>query len=865
MKKTLIYILAAAAVLGACSREPMDNPGGIPSDHSGITLTPVCSRPGTKADTTTPGDPTYNENTIADYFWFIYGDAAGTDLRVCGHETGSSSKNINLDEEFPTGGTGYAYVVANLPSDKFTYVAAEGTSKGGIQYEGTVYSTLSEIQSLPIELSFYNATSATTGTVAPGNFVMRTSAPVSFELAERTNVRVTASLARVSIKIVLDLKVAQEINQSETTAAGLENYKKTWIADVDHIQAYMLWGSTHSTVAGTPIEYGDETKDGFYSASPRYAMYGYDVQNGKYAESGYNYDLGGYWNGSSVDGNAVNAKGNGQTLQIPTSVWKVAYKVKQDENNEPIWIWNTGTAAADQTDDNIGNLSLGDWDYELKDGQKQELLDEDGNVMRYLAKENVERKYWMLSSTPLYTTPISWDVNGAHAPYIKIILPWQGCKRANEGTGDITEQDSKTTEFYYKILIPNRTTLEANNYYRIQLDLSVLGSEADDVPVEVSGTYHVVDWNNVPQEMGGDLQAGRYLNCETSFAFYSQNSMPISVSSSHEIEVVSSSATYQNYSGTTVTTATLPASTYTITATGNSLVTINHTMETDLSKMHNYDVSPITYTITIQHKGDGGSDYQKTITVIQYPPMYIEPEASNGYVYVNGYYNTSRYGASTNNTTYWAFDDNKPNNPSPRYPQESYVLGSVTGLNNLGSGTNSNPNMYKVKVSSLSGTNYILGDAREKVKTLSYLQLNGHYRPGDSSDQARNMISPYFMVSSAYSKTILKITDYERVEKRCAAFQEAGYPAGRWRVPTEGEIEFMVNLSDNGLIPSLFMGCPYWASSGRLYNPDSKAFIEANTPTAQDDNGVRCVYDLWYWGDKEPSETEKTTWQGFKD
>lgn len=852
MKKTLIYILVAAAVLGACSRESMDATKGVPSDHTGITLTPVCALPGTKADATMPGDPTYNENIIEDYFWFVYGDEAGNDLRICGYETGSRSKNINLDAAFPTGGTGYAYVVSNLPADKFTFAPAEGESKGGILYEGTVYSTLSEIQSLPIDLTFYAATSATTGTVAPGNFVMRTSAPVPFTLSERTNVHVTASLARVSIKLVFDIKVAQEINQMETSVSGSEKYKKTWISDVEHLQIYMLWGSSHSTISGMPIEYDDATKDYFYSASPRYAMYGYDAQNGKYVDSGYPYALGGYWNGSSVDGNVVGAKANGQTLQIPTSVWKIAYKVKQDENNEPIWIWNASTAEADRTDDNIGNMSYGDWDYELDaNGQKQELLDEDGNVMRYLAKENVERNYWILSSTPLYTTPITWNVNAVHAPFIKIILPWQGVERADSGTGDIIKTDSKPTEYYYKILIPNRTTLEANNYYRIRLDLSVLGSEADDVPIVVSGEYFVVDWNAEAAPVGGEFQVGRYLNCESNFAFYSQNSMPISVNSSHEIEVAASSATYQDYSGATETTADLPAGTYTITASGNNLVTITHTMETDLDKMNNYDVSPITYTITLRHKGDGGDAYSKTITVVQYPSLYVKAELNSNYLLGTNRTARDRYLG-------YVYVNNGQDNDSDNW----YYTGGL-----YGSSGNQNPNMYVITTTVFdSSLNYVLGDPRvDVVNNLNYNfasapSIEGgnrrlsYYYPTDSDNSKRHFVSPSYRIVSSYGR-FGSAKSLELAQRRCAAYQEDGYPAGRWRLPTEAELEYITTLSAKGRIPPLFnTGGTYWsAQSAVTVNSNGTVSISSARSAF-----ARCVYDEWYWGSETVTKTTFT-------
>ena len=44
---------------------------------------------------------------------------------------------------------------------------------------------------------------------------------------------------------------------------------------------------------------------------------------------------------------------------------------------------------------------------------------------------------------------------------------------------------------------------------------------------------------------------------------------------------------------------------------------------------------------------------------------------------------------------------------------------------------------------------------------------------------------------------------YSDAEKRCAAYQEDGYPAGRWRVPTKAEVKYIIQLSGWGVIPVL--------------------------------------------------------------
>ncbi|NMB37396.1 MAG: DUF1566 domain-containing protein, partial [Bacteroidales bacterium] len=98
-------------------------------------------------------------------------------------------------------------------------------------------------------------------------------------------------------------------------------------------------------------------------------------------------------------------------------------------------------------------------------------------------------------------------------------------------------------------------------------------------------------------------------------------------------------------------------------------------------------------------------------------------------------------------------------------------------------------------------------------------------------------------IASSYGKTTT--VSFEQAEKRCAAYQENGYPAGRWRVPTEAEILFIVNRSNAGVFPTLFGAVNYWASGNRAYNAGTNTW---STPSSA---YVRCVYDVWYWGDEK--------------
>lgn len=117
-------------------------------------------------------------------------------------------------------------------------------------------------------------------------------------------------------------------------------------------------------------------------------------------------------------------------------------------------------------------------------------------------------------------------------------------------------------------------------------------------------------------------------------------------------------------------------------------------------------------------------------------------------------------------------------------------------------------------------------------------------------EEDRNLIAPRFLVSSGLNATSSTNMTFETAVKRAATYQEAGYPAGRWRIPTEAEVAFIVARQNDGTIPNLFaVGSKYWAGSGRTLTPQVGGDI---TFSAADGAGhsARFVYDLWYWGEE---------------
>ncbi|MBR1435582.1 MAG: hypothetical protein IJ584_10785, partial [Bacteroidales bacterium] len=480
----------------------------------------------------------------------------------------------------------------------------------------------------------------------------------------------------------------------------------------------------------------------------------------------------------------------------------------------------------------------------------------------------------------------------------------------NRITGQDKIDDTGGKEFFYKINIPIREgepiALQANGWHKIDLSIAVLGGSDDDVSVEIAGDYYVVDWSEPDETLGGDINAGRYIDVVSSktelisgrnyyvFVGNAVDEIEIPVSSSHNLAVVESgtyapTATYLNYSAENPTTGTLTYSTtsdggvnYKITANGHLSVKLTHQLVTNLADKQAKDVSPITYRFRIQHSDN--SAYYRDIEIIQYPTLYIinDPNSDghktgtgssnhHGYVYVNG------------NDQYYV-------NNNPRWYQVRQELPTS------GNGSNYNANMYVLTTSSLAGTDYIIGDPRgdsltegnpqwataRSVQDMSRTRkLGSNYLRTEKSDRTLKMIAPKIRVASSWGAAYHY--SFDEASRRCASYQEDGIPAGRWRLPTEAEVQFMVTLSSKKLIPVLYGSLPgynsygypvnestttYWTGNGTItvtYYRDGTSNVSVNhssTATQSGSNYIRCVYDEWYWGSTTNSDPIRAQYRG---
>jgi hypothetical protein len=277
------------------------------------------------------------------------------------------------------------------------------------------------------------------------------------------------------------------------------------------------------------------------------------------------------------------------------------------------------------------------------------------------------------------------------------------------------------------------------------------------------------------------------------------------------------------------------------TATG-AHIKFNHPLNNDTST-DDYDVSPYIITFTIRHKDD--PSYDKEVRIEQRPAIVIDTQLNtdgtndnnHGYVFINAVNSTSG-DAWTRNST-------------------------------LGGGNNANPNMYLISTSVLSDSDMLIGDPRTKTaykdtdlysgwSSSSNRFIDGttghrltNYYPAESDEAFKDIIAPVFRVASSYGKS--QSMSYDNARRRCASYQEDGYPAGRWRLPTMAEVLYITTLSQKGMIPELFtfdssksLDESYWCASGKI---DGVYGVPTYYSGTDGNRWIRCVYDEWYWSD----------------
>lgn len=823
----------------------------------GVDLSVICTKPGTKAPVSKHGVDEYNENKVDHVDWFIFKSSDDTgDAFLCGRTSISQGvqdgvvdtavvikKSISFDdyvEEY--GNSFYVFTLANLP-DEYSFDNTEA-NRGIMKGDVVIGKKLESLRSIALKAAFGEVSN---GKFKPqDSFVMSGGKSFAFEESDKGTVKsVVTDLKRVASKITIKLNVAPAIDEQRQLASGEMKYERTWYPvlapvqkteanglakDLNGIQVYMSFANNAGKINVEEATLPSYNQQEFFTYN-RYAFipkYSY-LEMTKTATGGHTY-------------NYIGPKPSADLPNLPEG-------------------W-------------VDNMKLN----------------------------------WQVTGTPFYTYPMKWESASPQAPFIKIILEWRPyIERDNQGSEDAAQKFKRdeegkliraarvgasdsfmggAKEFFYKIPIPEQANykLLPNEWYELTFNVSILGSTSDELPLELRGQYCVANWSDSHVEAGGNLVQGSYLDTDADvYYIYGGNDITIPVTSSHELVNTTANPTkvlgvdFTDYSRSTGPRHyTYPSGTYTngleqkplninTTISGTTFdrrpkvefenssdhtVKFTHLLVSDINANTTNSNNPpdvSVYEFTVQISNSAGKT--KTIKIVQYPPLVITNETNThtdrGYVIVNGNRSSNTY-----------YDWNEVNGR----------LGSDPDNNN-------NPNMYII-TTSVVPQGKIVADPRQAIENnltnwnpslqQGYrldTQANGilsHYHPTDRSNYARNIIAPKFRIASSFGK--IGEDSFANMQKRCASYQEYGYPAGRWRIPTRAEMEYMMTLSGLGVIPVLFRNnYTYFTADGGVLIPRTTGAptYQANY---QSNSVARCVYDEWYWGNSKISNMDTFTW-----
>ena len=501
---------------------------------------------------------------------------------------------------------------------------------------------------------------------------------------------------------------------------------------------------------------------------------------------------------------------------------------------------------------------------------------------------------------PFYSYPHTWLaytetsqlVQSEKQTYLTFRIPWTCTKNGVQ----------LSTNYYYRVPVTNEIisgsdgkgyrSLKSNTLYKIKMNVGVLGSiDPGQVTPDVDLKYEISDWKSVG--ISADVNKYNYLELETNYVEMNNESRAdIGLTSSSDVTAKVVKITYPDYSRENIGQSTMTEQDKPVEPNRNDdkywggllgwkfnqklWDADNAKYKTDKQVWESFfgenatSIQPYGQTLVFQHElpstvyvpwtytieVTNKEGLEQDLFITQYPPIYITGEYNS-----EGRTNRFVYGKNGDKNV----DDDR-----------GYSLGNA---NNPGSSsTNNNKNQYTIHVTQLDAgdeSKYIIGDPRnptptklsslEKYGTTSQKGLQSYLKTRGETGTEREydrMIAPVFKIASSWGVVTTGSINYVQAQKRCASYQENGYPAGRWRIPTEGEIEFIVSLSNMGYIPKLFGG-DYYASSKRYYIGGDEGTEGKFGGTAGSNNGnrsVRCVYDVWYWGDEKLANPNVFTW-----
>lgn len=463
-------------------------------------------------------------------------------------------------------------------------------------------------------------------------------------------------------------------------------------------------------------------------------------------------------------------------------------------------------------------------------------------------------KYVGYQTVPFYSFPVAAGTESKGE--ITMTIPW------TTGTGD----NAVTIEYAYEI--PVEIAFERNKVYIIDIDVEVLGNLEGK---KLTPSYIVLNWKDTP--INATLSKPQYLVVDQNYVVMNNvENISVGYASSDEVkvEIIDNSIANNIYSTSNNKTYNAVFGDLGVTNNSNT-ITLTHSLDNTRTQASGdpatrYDYKAQTFVVRVSHVNN--SDIYQDITFVQYPAMYVLSESLlSGTTNNNVMVNANDYDDSDVDYNYpWMSVAQTPSKGT-----DIYTI-SVTAFDN----TTADYVICDPRADAINITNFPKydreasgwGDNRTSIGAISVQadvtgdnEITG-YRPTITGSAATNFVAPEFKVASSCgtykegdSRIYLNTSGYYR----CAGYQEAGYPAGRWRIPTPAELNVIGRLCSEGKIASIFVDGVVYMSSDGPYSYNERNGGTFTKSDAEHSGSIRCVYDSWYWTDKV-KDTKNFVW-----
>ena len=354
------------------------------------------------------------------------------------------------------------------------------------------------------------------------------------------------------------------------------------------------------------------------------------------------------------------------------------------------------------TESSSDNLSPDYFSYSDEEKKRPFVMDNGTEYLVHTTVGSGEDTKIYYNTYPMYSYPVAWSTGKPDysqalpkQPYLKLEMDW---RRTGGVAGNGYSYDRR--KYYYKIILPVNS-LERNNWYHLNIDVSILGSETEEDQTVITPTCYVLDWQNrsVPIDKYAVITKARYLSVDTKpQELNNLTTLSIPFLSSHDVKIVEGSqkarrpyygvitdesavvghyntkykawvqkdtvtgAYYLEYNGKDGNGNPISGPADWLTEKSTS-IEFSHTLQNNYTA-DDFDYSPYTIECDIVHRDLTPDvypydEYKKHLTIIQYPGIYIESCPNS---------DSDIRATSDNNGTPYYYSQNHKDKPWLNYP-----------------------------------------------------------------------------------------------------------------------------------------------------------------------------------------------------